>query len=104
MCMDGWPWDIIVAQVEEAFPDLPQLVQAALNSSHAVAQEQTEMEIMVSIATSYAHTKDLKKAIELAMSSKPRCMAYMAAIGHYVQKYSGGTNFDTIHVLSHVST
>ena len=36
----------MVAQVEETFPDLPQLVQAALNSSHTAAQEQAEMEIM----------------------------------------------------------
>eukprot|EP00435_Cladocopium_sp_Y103_P059330 s849_g21.t1 len=66
------PWDIMVSQVEEDFPDLPQPVQAALNSSHGIAQQQTEMEIMASMASHYAHTKDLKKAMQLAESTKPR--------------------------------
>ena len=103
MCTEGWPWDIIVSQVEETFPDLPQLVQAALNSSHGIAQKQTEIEIMAPMASNYAHTNDLKKALQLAESTKPKCMPYIAA-GHYVQKYSGVTNFDNIHVLAHVST
>ncbi|CAL1127986.1 unnamed protein product [Cladocopium goreaui] len=102
MCTEGWPWDIIVSQVEETFPDLPQLVQAALNSSHGIAQKQTEIEIMAPMASNYAHTNDLKKALQLAESTKPKCMPYIAA-GHYVQKYSGVTNFDNIHVLAHVS-
>ena len=104
MCTEGWQWDIIVAQVEDIFPDLPQLIQAALNSSHGIAKAQTEIEIMASMASHYAHTKDLKKALQLAESTKPKCMPYIAAIAHYVQKYSGGTNVDTIHVLGHVST
>ena len=104
----------MVAQVEETFPDLPQLVQAALNSSHTAAQEQAEMEIMAtkgpqsiphnvhrwmamrlvaqveetaalnsshiaaheqremeimaSMASQYAHTKNLKEAMQLAGS------------------------------------
>ena len=58
---------------------------------------------MASMASNYAHTKDLKKALQLAESTKPKCMPYIAA-GHYVQKYSGVTNFDTIHVLALVST
>ena len=74
-----------MSQVEETFPDLPQLVQAALNSSHGIAQKQTEIEIMASMASNYAHTKDLKKALQLAESTKPKCMPYIAAIGHYVQ-------------------
>ena len=104
MCTEGWPWDIIVSQVEDTFPYLPQLVQAALNSSHGIAQEQKEIEIMASMASNYAHTKGLKKALQLAESTKPKCMPYIAAIGHYVQKFSGGSSFDTIHVLAHVST
>jgi hypothetical protein len=104
MCTEGWQCDIIVAQVEDIFPDLPQLIQAALNSSHGIAQAQTEIEIMASMASHYAHTKALKKALQLAESTKPKCMPYIPAIAHYVQKYSGGTNFDTIHVLGHVST
>ncbi|CAL1134727.1 unnamed protein product [Cladocopium goreaui] len=63
--------------------------------------EQTE--IMASMASDYAHTKGLKKALQLAQSTKPKCMPYIAAIGHYVQKNNGGTSFDTIHVLAHVS-
>jgi len=82
---------------------LPQLVQTALNSSHGIAEEQTEIEIMASMASHYAHTKGLKKALQLAESTKPKCMPYIAAIGHYVQKNNGGTSFDTIHVLAHVS-
>ena len=93
-----------MAQVEDIFPDLPQLIQAALNSSHGIAKAQTEIEIMASMASHYAHTKDLKKALQLAESTKPKCMPYIAAIGHYVQKNNGGTSFDTIHVLAHVST
>jgi hypothetical protein len=52
---------------------LPQLVQAALNSSHGIAQEQKEIEIMASMASNYAHTKGLKKALQLAESTKPKC-------------------------------
>ena len=54
MCTEGWQWDIIVAQVEDIFPDLPQLIQAALNSSHGIAQAQTEIEIMASMASRHA--------------------------------------------------
>ena len=42
MCEQGWTWLVVSSLVEEAFPDLPTLVQQALNTTQAVSQGQGE--------------------------------------------------------------
>ena len=42
MCAQGWQWDILKCQVEEALPALPAVVQAALNTGNQVSSSGNE--------------------------------------------------------------
>lgn len=83
------------AHVEEQWPDLPLLFQQAMNSSHGVAKDMGEMEVMATIAQHYQHfhkegdPKAMEKAVELAGQSQTRCHAYMHTLAHYISHYAG---------------
>ena len=79
MCTQGWEWIIISQAIEAANPDLPTLIQQALNTTQAVAQGSHECETMLCIAANYKNLQattpnpDLQKCIELAGMSHPDC-------------------------------
>ena len=74
----GLRWNVISHHVMQQWPDLAQLIQAALNTGSAVAKEEHEMQILLRIAAKLSagpcqwdHVKqDLQR-------SKPRCMQAM---------------------------
>ena len=75
------------------------LAGSALDTADAAgAQDANDMELMGTIATHYAHNKDLSKAIQGAISTKPKCMDYIDAIGNFAKYYSEGEDFVTINV------
>ncbi|CAL1147545.1 unnamed protein product [Cladocopium goreaui] len=110
MCEQGWTWLVVSSLVEEAFPDLPTLVQQALNTTQAVSQGQGECETMLTIATHYQHGQDsngsgdMAQAIQLAASSQPEGSNYMQTMGYYVQNFSGGVGWPLLHLLQHISS
>lgn len=104
MCTKGWPWLVVQSEVESAFPWLPVLVQQALNSVHNVAMGATEMETMRQVAEVYHHQKNLQAAFAQAAATKPKCMPYIGAIGHFAKHFAGGETFQLVKLLVHVST
>ena len=82
MCQRGWVWTRIPAEVEEAFPKLPQLLSAAYNADHILNNMAKEMEVAAGIAEEYCKDKlhgnaRLDKAIEAAGRSEPQCKKYL---------------------------
>jgi len=107
MCLEGWAWEIISHVVEEKMPDLPTFVQQCLNTEHTVAQAQTECEFLQTVAHLYKHAgskANLKACLDQASQSHPLCLPYLETVGHYIQKFGGGEDFDCINVLQHIST
>ena len=89
----GWKWTIILACVEEAFPQLPSLVESACNSSNATYEAQNEVQLMAAII---AHNISLKQgdkidfvkvAIDLCHGGPLK--AYAGAVGKYIQQFAG---------------
>ena len=59
--------------VEVVFPNAPDVLQKALNSSHEVRTAQTELDIAVSCGEAMAAGQSEKDAIEQAISGNPPC-------------------------------
>ena len=102
----GWEYCCIPSSVEEMWPRLPVIGQAALNASNSVWSEQSELEIAATISE-YA-AQDTGKAdidwplcVDAAASSAPPCLPYIEVIGKYVKQYGGGPGAPIITFLDH---
>lgn len=105
----GWQWLIINWQVEKVWPDLPSLIESALNASNNVAQSQSEIESMHMIATAITkYTKaseeiDWKNIHSTACASRPPHVEYMDVLMGYVRMYGGGPEGPMIKFLASVA-
>ena len=74
----GLKWNVISHHVMSKWPELAQLIQAALNTGSAVAKEEHEMQILLRIASKLAtgpcQWDQFKQELQ---RSKPRCMQAM---------------------------
>ena len=74
----GLKWNVISQHVMGKWPELAQLIQAALNTGSAVAKEEHEMQILLRItaklATGPCQWDQVKQELQ---RSKPRCMQAM---------------------------
>ena len=93
MVNKGWKWTIILACVEETFPQLPSLVESACNSSNATYEAQNEVQLMSAII---AHNISLKQGdkIDFVKVASDLChggplKSYAGAVGRYVQLLAG---------------
>ena len=83
MCTKGWRWTCIPSEVEEEFPQLPQLLSVAYNADHVLNNMATEMEVAANVAEAYCldlkrcGTARLDKAIEAAGRTEPQCKKYL---------------------------
>lgn len=106
MCMDGWDWLVISSEVETHIPELAQFLAQALNSDHGVKTASNELETACTIASIYelqaADAKDLKKAEQAAMASRPACGNYIGAITAFVKQYTGGEAFPLLKLLQSI--
>lgn len=106
MVMIGWEWQVIDSQVEPLCPELPGFLAQALNSDHAVKAAANELETACNIASIYelqaSTSKDLKKAQEAALASRPACGKYIAAITAFVKHFSGGDAFPLLKLLQSI--
>lgn len=92
MCLAGWRHTVISFKCELAWPRLPSLVQRALNASQNVAEHQTELETMCTIAE-YAEAHDdpnWEECADAAVASRPPCAPYAQVLAKFVRYYSGG--------------
>ena len=97
---EGWQWSCIASAVEDAAPWLPQLLQAALNSSNHIGRQATEMEVAMLLAYHFERTSCMETSIELASAGIP--MSYVEAVAHIVQHYGGGPTFPLVKLLAHM--
>ena len=106
MCTQGWQWDVLKCQVEEALPALPALVQAALNTGDQVSSSGNEVAVMFGVCQHYKWSKSAYNSLHQAAQSRPSCEAYLTNVAHYVWKYGGGEDqeFPLIRILDHVSS
>lgn len=92
----GWQWCVLPAEAEEVWPDLPGLVQSALNASINVASTTTELEAASLIAKEAATFMDKGRSVNwqqcklAAAASEPPCKEYLDVIASYVELYGGG--------------
>ena len=105
MCLEGWEWQVIAADVESQIPQLPHFLAQALNSDHAVKTGSNELETACNIASIYemqGGDKDLKKAQEAALASRPACSKYIGAITAFVKQFTGGEKFPLLKLLQSI--
>ena len=105
---DGWTWTVIPFHVEEKWPGLPSLAQAALNADHASYNRSSELEVAmmlanVSGATTGNEPLNWKFAIETAKVNQPPCLAYVEALEQLVRLYGGGVGCPLIKFLDRFS-
>lgn len=102
-CTRGWQVTVLPWLVQQTWPTLPSLVQRALNASQNVAEHQTELETMCTIAEYADQAKDENpnwdECIAAAISSRPPCASYGTILGRYVRYYSGGRGAPIIRWL-----
>lgn len=106
MVVSGWEWHVIDSQVEALCPELPGFMAQALNSDHAVKTAAGELECACTIASTFElqGTKDLKKAQEAAMASRPACGKYIGAITAFVKHFTGGDAFPLLKLLQSIGS
>ena len=103
MLGEGWTWFVVPYWLADEVPGFPHLAQQALNASHSVANQATEMEVAASIAeviASQGASICWKAAIAAAAASEPPCIDYIDTVGMYVKLYGGGSKAQLIHFLS----
>ena len=97
MIKAGWPWKCIKAEVEEICPWLPNLLQAAPNSSNAIGKQTTEMEVALNLAYTYKATGSMEEACEACKACTT--LGYVEAISNWVRLYGGGDGFPLVELL-----
>ena len=109
MVTNGWNWTIISHSVEKAIPELPVLIQQALNTVGAATLQPNETEVLQTVSHLYqmaanagGSKPNLKACLEQVATSKPKCLPYLDIIGYYLAKYGGGPKFPTITMLQHI--
>jgi hypothetical protein len=90
---NGFQWQIIPAVAEQIFgPELADLAQGALNAVHGVATQQSELQIVGSMAVWVSEHPDATwdEVVQRAAESAPPCTPYLKVLATFVRLYSGG--------------
>ena len=96
--IEGLEWLVICSEVEEAFPELPEILQEALNIMNQLARPESELQIMCKMHSMARSLQTLNECIDWAAivakcsRSKPRCSEDLHDIAKYVAKFAGGTD------------
>ena len=86
----GWKWLVLAECLEEAFPTLPLLYSAALNSSNTAQVAATELECLATISKYIQLGKTLEAAVAETAIGEPQRKQYLDVIAHFAQLYTGG--------------
>ena len=110
MMSQGWDWLIIPAVCQDVFPELPHVVQKALNVSNNARTVSSELEVMVSAAKiaeqqlrGGAGDVDKNVVMENLMESLPSCSNYLGVLVDLALKYGGGPGAPLIVFLDSIS-
>ena len=94
---EGLDWTVFYHEVEEAFPELPTLIQEYLNIINQLVRPESELQIMCKMhRMAAAQEKDggtinWPSIIAKCARSKPRCVDDLQDMKKYVEKFAGGT-------------
>lgn len=86
----GWKWLILASTLEEAFPSLPLLYAAALNSSNSAQVAATELECLATISKRIKLGKPVEQAVADTCIGEPQCKEYIDTIAYFAKLYTGG--------------
>lgn len=97
----GWKWTIIHACVEVEWPQLPSLIESALNSSNASYETQNEVQLMAAVLFKLQGLPHGEK-IDLGALANDLChggqlKSYSHAVGKFVQHYGGQLGLILLH-------
>ena len=87
--MNGWVWCIIPFYAAVLWPELPDLIQHALNADHQTYSMASEVQAMVAMA-SYSERATREETIDAIKASMPPCHAYLDVLFEFTEKYAGG--------------
>ena len=66
-----------------------------------------ELEVAATIATAFEQqdsaSKDLRKAQQMALASRPSCSGYINSVTHFVKQFAGGEQFPLLKLLQSIS-
>ena len=107
----GWEWKVLKWQVGDTWERAPDILQAALNASHGVGADASEMEVAMSIADRVQAAEERGDesadvwgdAVNEACASKPACTSYADKIGTLVHMYGGGQEAPVIRKLDSIA-
>ena len=77
---DGWKWLVLAECLEDAFPTLPLLYSAALNSSNTAQVAATELECLATISKYIQLGKTLEAAVAEIAIGETQCKEYLDVI------------------------
>ena len=89
-CDNGLKWCVLAADTTLAWPQLPDLVQKALNTHSR--QDQSEVEVMLDMKNMWDQAikcdteVDWKQVMNSACSQSPPCKSYIDHLANYLQK------------------
>lgn len=108
MVRKGWNWEIIKADVEKSFPELPHLLAQGLNTDAAVQQGCGEMEAMKSLAELFTvassnGTPSWASRVAQVKAARPNCHEYLDSIALFAKNFGGGPGFPLVKLLEAMS-
>ena len=96
MISSGYKWNRISNVVDQAIPGLADFCQRSLNSTNSISAEQSELEVMSSIAqfannqAKQGQEPDYKACTEAATAGNPPCKPYAVNLATFAKLYGGG--------------
>ncbi len=108
MVRKGWSWEIIKADVEKSFPELPHLLAQGLNTDAAVQQGCGEMEAMRSLAELFTFASNSGNpswaaCVAQVKAARPNCHEYLDSIAFFAKHFGGGPGFPLVKLLETIS-
>ena len=94
MVQTGWTWTIILSIVEDKFPQLPALIEAACNSTNATYEAQNEIQLMSAVVSHVKNVSSKDGKHDFAAIADGLCLggpikSYAPMVGRYVQRHGG---------------
>ena len=100
----GWTWTILSHLVETQFPQLPTMLQSALNSPNQVMKAANELELAAQLSQYFSLGLELQEAKEKVLAINTCPAEVLKCLTHMVQNYCGGPPaFPFIKVLQAIS-
>ena len=95
----GFAFTIVPWQVEQMWPDLPDLAQSALNVEHGTFSQTTELQVMASMSAAADAGVPWEDIIATQQGAKVPSSSYLNLLQTFVMDYAGGNGAPMIKFL-----